>query len=463
MRTGNLALGPEKLYILVMGLTGAGKSTFIYDLTGNSKIPIGKASDLHRGTLRIRNAPTLFPFLSGISISSLTLKTLLVTEEVQDYVLLNVVQGITYEVHLIDSPGFDDDIVGDVEVLESITAYVNLTYKLKERLAGVLYLHDITKAKMGGVGRRNIRMLEKMIGLDKFKNCTIVTTKWGSTNLQDAEKRETSLRTDKAFFGSMLQTGQLTRNADFRRYFPKSKECALDIIKPYLRNKFTAEISKQMVAPRGPKLPLDKTEAGKLVAENLEKVAELEGENEQLRNAKHTLSKHFDEKLFQDFRRESKHLRRKIALQRTGRWITRTSIVGGAIVATVLTLGPGAAAFTLEPAFEKAVRGQRRDEKRAKAEMEEKFKEKAKGGSGFLSAINPQWLWNSKLKSMEDLSSEGYSIKSRSSEDLELGVARTGEVVGVAAEGGMAVGDILLGAKEIAEDSVSEDSEWSDS
>ncbi|KAL9608269.1 MAG: hypothetical protein Q9167_006893 [Letrouitia subvulpina] len=389
--------------------------------------------------------------------------TLLVTEEVQDYILLYAFQGTTYEVHLIDSPGFDDDVVGDVDVLKNIADYVNLTYKLKERLAGVLYLHDITKAKMGGVGKRNIRMLEQMIGVDKFNNCTIVTTKWGATNLQDEELRETALRMDKEFFGSMLQTGQHTHNATLRRYSPKSKECALDIIKPYLRNKFTAEISKQMVASRGPKLPLGKTEAGKLVAENLEKLAQVQEENEGLRKAKLTLSKQFDESLFQDFRRDSKKLRRKIALQRSGRWIMRMTIVGGAIVATVLTLGPGAAAFALEPAYEKAVRGQRKDEKRAKMKLEEEFKEKSKGGSGSLSVVKPEWMWNSKVKSMEDLHSGQYSIKSRSSEDLELGVAKMGEVVGVAAEGGIAVEDILLGAKEITKDSTSEDSEWSDS
>ena len=275
--------------------------------------------------------------------------------------------------------------------------------------------------------------------------------------------RETTLRTDKDFFGSMLENGQPTHNATLRRYSPKSKERALDIIKPFLRNKFTAEISKQMVARRGPKLPLGKTEAGKLVAENLEKLTQVQEENEQLRNAKHILSKRFDENLFGEFRRNSKKLRRKIALQRSGRWIMRTSLVGGAIVATVLTLGPGAAAFALEPAYEKAVRGQRRNEKRAKAKLEEEFKEKSKGGSGYLSATNPQWLWNSKVKSMEDLNSEGYSIRSQSSEDLVLGIAKVGEVVGFAADGGIAMEDIMLGAKEIAEDSMSEDSESSDS
>ena len=100
-----------------------------------------------------------------------------VTREVQDYILLYQYKNIPYEIHLIDSPGFDDDSTDDVDILHNIAEYLNTTYKLKERLAGVLYLHDITKNKMGGSGTRNIRMLEKMIGMDKFKYCTVLTTK----------------------------------------------------------------------------------------------------------------------------------------------------------------------------------------------------------------------------------------------------------------------------------------------
>lgn len=50
MRAGTLAPEPRKLYILVMGLTGAGKSTFISVLTENSNIPIGDAAQMHGGT-----------------------------------------------------------------------------------------------------------------------------------------------------------------------------------------------------------------------------------------------------------------------------------------------------------------------------------------------------------------------------------------------------------------------------
>lgn len=43
------ALKKKILYILVMGLTGAGKSTFISVVTENEKIPIGVPSDLEGG------------------------------------------------------------------------------------------------------------------------------------------------------------------------------------------------------------------------------------------------------------------------------------------------------------------------------------------------------------------------------------------------------------------------------
>lgn len=89
--------------------------------------------------------------------------------EVQDYILNYIHKNILYEIHLIDSPGFDDGSLLDSQVLSRIATYLNTNYKCKQRLAGVLYLHDITKAKVGGVGERNLRMLENMIGSGKYK------------------------------------------------------------------------------------------------------------------------------------------------------------------------------------------------------------------------------------------------------------------------------------------------------
>ena len=366
-----------------------------------------------------------------------------------------------YEIHLIDSPGFDDDFIGDADVLSSIADYVNTNYKLKERLAGVLYLHDITKARIGGVGQRNIRMLENFIGLEKFNYCTIVTTKWGcTTSPQDEELREASLGTDPDLFGSILQERQ-HQCATMERFDPKSKGRALEIIKPYLSKAFTPQISKQMVDPKGPKLPLGETEAGKVVADYLKKLEQKNHELAKVQAAQSVLSQRYDETLFEEFKQKRKKLRRHIRLQRSGRWIMRTTIVGGAIVATVLTLGPGASVFALEPVYEKVVRGQRRREKRDKVELEQEFKKKSKDAN-HLKNIDAQWLWNSKVKTLQDLD-DRYSVGSLSSDNL-LGVAKRGETVGFATEGGKWSGKgYTMVGKEMGSDSESESGEdWSD-
>lgn len=323
-----------------------------------------------------------------------------------------------------------------------------------------MYLHDITKAKMGGIGKQNIRMLEQMIGLEKFNNCTIVTTKWGcTTSSQDEAQRENTLRTTQEYFGSMLREGQPNHEAAMERFDPKIKATALDIIKPYLNKKFTAYISEQMADPKGPKLPLGETEAGKVVADNLKKLAEANVELEKVRAAQAVLSEKYDETLFAEFNQKRKNLRRHIRLRRSGRWIMRTTIVGGAIVATVLTMGPGAAAFALEPAYEKAVKPQRMKEKRAKVELEEEFKKKSQDAK-YLKTMSPQWLWDSKVKTLRDLDDEGYSVKSGRSETL-LGVVKRGETVGFAGERGEdGKGNMMIG-KDMGSDfeSTSEEDE----
>ena len=371
----------------------------------------------------------------------------LVTQEVQDYILCYQHKGVLYEIHLIDSPGFDDGAVTDVEVLKHIADYVNTTYRLKQNLAGVLYLHDITKAKLGGVGLTNLRMLKEIIGKEAFANCAFITTKWGCSNdPQGEEAREKELGSNEKYFGGMLRS-----HAKMKRFDPKTRETALDIITPYLENKFTLKISRQMADPRGPKLALGDTDAGKIVADNVDtvrKLAQTERELAKVRQAQEILDEKYDETVFAEFKQKRKELRRKINMQRSGRWIMRTTIVGGAIVATIFTLGPGASAFVLEPAYEKAVSRQRRAEKKAKEDLKAEFVKKSQHSSR-LKQINSTWLDDKHVKQLDDL--ESYSIKSGVS-DLDITkVAQQGKNVGFAASEGSRASLIT------------ENSEWSES
>ena len=377
----------------------------------------------------------------------------LVTQEVQDYILCYQHEGDLYEIHFIDSPGFDDGALADVEVLKRIADYVNTTYRLKQNLAGVLYLHDITKAKLGGVGLTNLRMLEKMTGEKAFANCAFITTKWGCSNdPQGEEVREKKLKSEEQYFGGMLRG-----DAKMKRFDPKTRENALDIITPYLKTKFTLQISRQMADPRGPKLALGDTDAGKIVADNVDNVKELAQTNQQLAEVRHAqkiLGEKYDESLFADFKQKRKELLRKITMQRSCRWIMRTTIVGGAIVATIFTLGPGASAFVLEPAYEKAVSSQRKAEKKAKEDLKAEFINKSQHSSR-LKQINSGWLFDKHVKQLDDL--ESYSIKSGNS-DMDIAkVARQGKNVGFAASEGS---QASLVAADLP---TSEDSEWAES
>lgn len=309
---------------------------------------------------------------------------------------------------------------------------MNTNYKLKKRLAGVLYLHDITKGKFGTVGVQNVRLLEKMIGLERCNNCTVVTTKWGSDR-QAEEQREATVGQNEKYFGTMLNTGEHTAN--MRRFDPNTKETALDIILPYLKTKFTPLITEQMVSPEGPKLTLGETEAGKVVSDNLRELLERNDKlAPEVQAARAILSRKFDERLFEEFKQKRKELRRQIRLQRSGRWIMRMTIVGSAIVATVLTAGPGATVFALEPMYENAVSNQRRKEKLAKDNLEKEFTKKSQDGT-YLKTFSAGWLWDSKVNNLEDLRDEGYSIWSRSSEDM-LQALNAGGIVGFAADEG---------------------------
>ncbi|KAI4085991.1 MAG: hypothetical protein LQ344_007940 [Seirophora lacunosa] len=377
----------REIYILVMGLTGAGKSTFISVVTENPEIPIGEPDDMDG-----------------------------VTENVKDYIV-NIRQGgIIYEVHLIDSPGFDDGAMADVKVLTRIADFVNLHYKLGHTLAGVLYLHDITKAKMGGVGERNLRMLEGMIGINKWDNCTLVTTKWGcTTNLKGEEAREKKLMHEEHYFGAMLRN---SHQASIVRFDPKSKGRALDIIKPHLKRRFDPLISEQMVKEGGPMLNLGDTSAGQIVADHLEELRRVEGQKKETEEAIKLLGRKFDLMLFEKYKAKSDKLLREQRLHKIGRWATRTTIVGGAIAATVVTFGPGASAFALTPAYETYAARQKSEDRAKMTKLERDFEEESQTNTHeSTGGYRPGWVRDAKVKSLDDLA-DNYSIRSSSSTDL---------------------------------------------
>ena len=132
--------------------------------------------------------------------------------------------------------------------------------------------------------------------------------------------------------------------------------------------------------------------------------------------ARKILAQRFDEKLFEEFKKRDRMIR-KHRLQRTDRWIVRTTIVGGTIAATVLTMGPSASVVGLEAPFELFASDQKKSERRERDRLEREYKEES-AASHALAGYDSTWLRNRKVKRLEDLDSEGHSLRSRTSTDF---------------------------------------------
>ncbi|KAI5995161.1 P-loop containing nucleoside triphosphate hydrolase protein [Pisolithus albus] len=144
-----------------MGPTGAGKSTFIDRAVGRPDINAGH--DLTSCTKEVR--ATRYPHTDGAR---------------------NVV--------LVDTPGFNDTFMTDVQVLRRITDWLNSTYERNVNLTGVLYLHRISDNRVGGASLRNYKMFKELCVKDSFKNVILVTTMWDIVTEEVGSEREQELR-----------------------------------------------------------------------------------------------------------------------------------------------------------------------------------------------------------------------------------------------------------------------------
>ncbi|KAI9722134.1 MAG: hypothetical protein M1828_004948, partial [Chrysothrix sp. TS-e1954] len=160
------------IFIAVMGVTGAGKSTFISQLC---KEPIAIGHDLQACTSIV----DVYPWKYDDDTT----------------------------VYLIDTPGFDDTNRSDTQVLREIATWLTDSYSKSIQLSGIIYLHRITDVRMQGSAKKNLFMFRKLCGKEALKNVMLVTTMWEKIDLNEGAQREAQLVDTEDFWGWMKSQG----------------------------------------------------------------------------------------------------------------------------------------------------------------------------------------------------------------------------------------------------------------
>ncbi|KIP04288.1 hypothetical protein PHLGIDRAFT_129625 [Phlebiopsis gigantea 11061_1 CR5-6] len=220
----------NEVLIAVMGQTGSGKSTFV-NLASGSKFPVGHG--LASCTAQVR---TTEPFqLAGRSVI------------------------------LIDTPGFDDSEISDVEVLKRISGFLELTYKNGKRLSGLIYMHPITDTRIGRRSRYNLQMFKKLCGDETLGNVVVVTTMWSSVGEDAGISRLQQLRDEDQFEFNSVEA----RGGRILRY-GNNKEAALAILQAMLPNaRLPLQIQRELVVERK---TISETGAGKELGNGLQEL-----------------------------------------------------------------------------------------------------------------------------------------------------------------------------------------------
>jgi hypothetical protein len=140
------------------------------------------------------------------------------------------------EITLIDTPGFNDTVRGEAEVLRDIADWLDITYRNPPgiKLTGIIYVQALTDRRMYGSSLRNLKMFRELCGEDPLKNVVLITTGWGvfakAGELDKAAANEQQLRTDPDFWQPLLNRGSKMAR------FEDTRDSALKIIESLVDN-----------------------------------------------------------------------------------------------------------------------------------------------------------------------------------------------------------------------------------
>ena len=75
------------------------------------------------------------------------------------------------------------------------------------KLAGFIYLHNISERRMFGTTRGGLGLFRKLCGDEVLRNVVLGTTRWDDVSLEKGQQREQQLK--DIYWGEMLQRGSV--------------------------------------------------------------------------------------------------------------------------------------------------------------------------------------------------------------------------------------------------------------
>ena len=210
-------------------------------------------------------------------------------------------------VHLIDTPGFDDTNLSDVQVLQNIAHWLSASFKSGVRLNGIIFMHRISDPRLAGSAKRNLLMFKKLCGEKVYQSVVLATTMWGKVTPEEGDRREKELINEPTYWGSMYKLGSKV----FR--YHNTRESALDLISYIisLHRSVTLDIQDEIVNKHR---EIDETSAAhqlnaEIIKERKKHQAALHDMQEQMAEA----IAERDEVLQQEFKEEIDALQAKIS------------------------------------------------------------------------------------------------------------------------------------------------------
>jgi phosphoribosylamine-glycine ligase len=161
---------------------------------------------------------------------------------------------------LVDTPGFDDTVRSDTQILNEIARVLTAQYQLGVELKGVIYIHRITDIRYTRSAIKTLEVFKKICGPDAMKNVLLITSRWTEVDQALGSDRERQLK--EKFWSYMLSKG-----SNMSR-FHGDRDSGVSLISQLLcKDTVVLELQSELVVK---KKRLDQTAAGAYISENME-------------------------------------------------------------------------------------------------------------------------------------------------------------------------------------------------